>query len=98
MCGKIEMEVLFSNYTANYLTLYSQMIYSVLSKWHFHFYLSAYSDFGFFSCLDYLHPKEYIEGVKNKFLNLVGYMMHQVLSTFLLSMYSLDSVKPFEEA
>ena len=42
------MEVSFTEYTANYLTVYSQMICSVLSKWQFHFYLSANSDFGFF--------------------------------------------------
>ena len=66
MCGKIEMEVPFTQYTANYLTVYSEMICSLLSKWH---YLSAHSNFGFFSCVGYLHPKDCIKGVKNTFFN-----------------------------
>ena len=28
--------------------LFSQIVCSVLNKWHFHFYLSAHRDFGFF--------------------------------------------------
>ena len=50
--------------------LHSQKVCSVLDKWHFHFYLSAHSNFGFFSCVGYLHPKDYIKSVKNPFLNL----------------------------
>ena len=45
------------------------MICSVIQKWYFHFYLSAHGNFGFFSCAGYLHPKDYIKGVKNTFLN-----------------------------
>ena len=41
------MEVPFIKYTANYLTVYSQMICRVLSKWLFYFYLSAHSNFEF---------------------------------------------------
>ena len=58
MWGNIEMEVPFTKYTANDLTVCSQMICSVISKWHFHFYLSLHSDFGFFSCVGYLYPKD----------------------------------------
>ena len=64
MCGKI---MPFTKYTTNYLTLYSQIICSVLSKWHFHFYLSAHGDLRFFSRVAYLHPKDYIKGVKKHF-------------------------------
>ena len=63
------MEVPFIKYTANYLNMRNQMICSVLSKWHFHFHVSPHSSFGFFSCVGYLHPKDYIKGVKNLFLN-----------------------------
>ena len=60
------------------------MICSVLSKWQFYFYLSAHSDFGFFSCVGYLHPKLHIKGVKNPFLNFVGYMKSRLLLEGLL--------------
>ena len=43
------------------------IVCSVLHKWHLLFYLSAHSDFGFFSCVGYLHPKYYIKGVKTPF-------------------------------
>ena len=78
------MEVLLIKYNVSYLTVCTQMICSVLSKWHFHFYFSTQIDFRIFSCLGYLDPEKYIKGVKNTFLNLVGYMMHRVLSKFLL--------------
>ena len=58
------MEVPFTWYTVNYLTVYSEMTCSLLGKWH---YLSAHSDFGFFACVGYLHPKDYMESVKNLF-------------------------------
>ena len=75
------MEVPFTCYTTNYLTVYSEMICSLLSKWH---YLSAHSDFGFFSCVGYLNPKNCMKGVKNMSFNFVGYMKHRALSEFLL--------------
>ena len=65
--------------------MYSQMICSVLNKWQFYFYLSAHSDFGFFSCVGYLHPKLHIKGVKSPFLNFVGYMKHRLLLEGLLN-------------
>ena len=85
MCGKIEIEVPFIKYTVNHFTVHSQMICSFLSKQHIHFYLSAHRDFGFFSCVGYLHPKYQIKGVKNLFLNFVGYMKSRLLSEGLLS-------------
>ena len=69
----------------SFWALDSQIVCCVLNKWHFHFYVSAHRDFGFFSCVGYLHPKYYIKGVKNPFLNFVGYMMYQVLSESLLN-------------
>lgn len=69
MCGKIEVEVSFSIYTANHLTVCSQIICSVPGKWHFNFYLSVHSNFGPFYCVAYLYPKDYIKVVKNPFPN-----------------------------
>ena len=57
-------------YTANYLCRAAQIVCSVLYKWHLRFYLSAHSDFELFSCVGYLHPKDYIKSVKTLFLNL----------------------------
>ena len=64
MCGKIDMEVPFIKYTANYLTVYSEMICSSLSKLH---YLSAHNDFGFFSYVGYLPSKLHIKNIKTLF-------------------------------
>ena len=69
------------------------MICSVLSKWYFHFYLSAPSDFGFFSFVGYLHPKLHIKGVKTPFLNFVGYMKSRLLSEGLLRSFQLNQIK-----
>ena len=43
---------------------------SLQSTSYLYFYISAHSDFGFFSFVGYLHPKDYIKSVKNPFLNL----------------------------
>ena len=69
MWEKIKMEVPFMKYTANYLCRAAEIVCSVLLKWHLHFYLFPHSDFVFFSCVGYLHPKHYIKSVKNPFLN-----------------------------
>ena len=74
--------------------MYSQMICSVLSKWQFYFYLSAHSDFGFFSCVGYLHPKLHIKGVKSPFLNFVGYMKHRLLLEGLLKRTLFVQTRP----
>ena len=70
MCGKIEMELPFPWYTANHLIVQSQIICSVLNKWHSHFYLSAHSKFGLFSCLAYLPSKLHMKNIKTLFLDL----------------------------
>ena len=70
--------------------LYSQDICSVLSKWQFYFYLSAHSDFGFFPCVGYLHPKSHIKGVKSPFLNFVGYMKSRLLLEGLLNLKKIS--------
>ena len=48
------------------------------------FYLYAHSDFGFSSNIGYLHPKYLIIGVKDPFLNFVGYMKSRLLLEGLL--------------
>ena len=63
------MEVPFIRYTANYLCRAALVVCLVLHKWHLRFYLFPHSDFGFFSCVGYLHPKDYIKSVKIPFLN-----------------------------
>ena len=72
------MEVPFTYYTANHLTAHIQIICSVLSKWHFHFYLSAHSDFGFFSCVGYLPSKLHIKNRKTPFWDLDLNKMHHI--------------------
>ena len=76
--------------------------------WTLRFYLSAHSDFGFFSCVGYLHPKLHIKGVKSPFLNFVGYMKHRLLLEGLLRYYTvppwelmkfkIPEIKPSHEA
>ena len=70
MWGKIEMEVPFMKYVHCKLFMPRGIVCSILHKWHLRFCLSAHSDFGFFSCVGYLHPKDYVKSVKNPFLNL----------------------------
>ena len=61
MWGKIEMEVPFMKYTANYLCR-------------------------FFSCVGYLHPKDYIKSVKNPFLNLgLNNLYHPLAKSLLIA-------------
>ena len=71
-------------YTANYLCRAAEIVCSVLHKWHLCFYLIPHSDFGFFSCVGYLHPKDYIKSVKNPFLNLELNSLYHAL-TFLIT-------------
>ena len=47
-------------------------------KWHFHFYLSAHSDFGFFSCVGYLPSKLHIKNIKKPFWDLDLNDMHHI--------------------
>ena len=86
----------FTKYTANYLTVCSQMICSVLSKWHFHFYVSAHRDFGFFSCVGYLHPKDYKESVKNPILNLGLNNLYHPMAKSLLNNIKIKAIYSFK--
>ena len=70
MWGKIEMEVTFIKYTANYLCARHKQfaVYFINGTYVSIFPHIAILDF--FSCVGYLHPKDYIKSVKNPFLNL----------------------------
>ena len=57
MWEKIEMEVPFMKYTANYLCLAAKIVCSVHHKWHFHFCLIPHSDFGFFFLCRLITPE-----------------------------------------
>ena len=72
-------------YTANYFCRAAEIVCSVLHKWHLRFYLIPHSDFGFFSCVGYLHPKDYIKSVKNPFLNFKVNNLYHPLVFLMLS-------------
>ena len=76
----MQKDVPFIKYTANYLTIYSQMICSVLNKWHFHFYLSAHNRFGFFSFVGYLPSKLHIKNIKTPFFDLDVNDLYHILT------------------
>ena len=63
---------------------FSQIVCNVLNKWHFHFYLSAYSGFGFFSCVGYLPSKLHIKNIKTLFWDLGVNDMHPIPPEWLL--------------
>ena len=48
------------------------------------FYLIPHRDFGFFSCVDYLHPKDYIKSIKNLFLNLELHNLYHAVAFLIL--------------
>ena len=74
-------------YTANYFCRAAEIVCSVLHKWHLRFYLIPHSDFGFFSCVGYLHPKDYIKSVKNPFLNFKVNNLYHPLVFLMLKSY-----------